>query len=455
MNRSTALHLLQLAAVSRVTLRLAPWTARFAAILSLLNGLLALGVPTVMSLPRRPSVLGDALPFGLHHGGRPLSAVFGMLLVYLAYHLARRRRVAWWLAVTAAIVALATHLLKAGTGPLALGPALLLVLLVISRPQFTVRSEPWSVAQGVGLAVGVAALAFAYGMLGFTYLDQHDFGFDFTLTEAARRTLRQMLLVGNPDLQVGTRYARWFLHSLDAATFAGASLIAFTIALPIRYRHRTLPHERAEVRALLEEYGGSSLDVFKCSPDKAYIFDRSRRGAVAYRVAAGCAVALGSPVGEPDAAEAALDAFLALCGDNGWLPAFHQVTPAMLPVYRMHGMQVLKVGEEASVDLDRFAAETSSQKWCRYLLRRFEHEGCVLKHVEPPLTSHLLDEIEAISDGWLTIPGRRERGFTLGQWSRDSTSGRRRSTWCATVLVSRRPSRTWCRPTGRVRRRWT
>lgn len=67
---------------------------------------------------------------------------------------------AWWLAVTAAIVALATHLLKAGTGPLALGPAL---LLVISRPQFTVRSEPWSVAQGVGLAVGVAALAFAYG----------------------------------------------------------------------------------------------------------------------------------------------------------------------------------------------------------------------------------------------------------------------------------------------------
>ena len=209
------------------------------------------------------------------------------------------------------------------------------------------------------------------------------------------------------------------MHSLDAATFAGASLIAFTIALPIRYRHRTLPHERAEVRALLEEYGSSSLDVFKCWPDKAYIFDRSRRGDVAYRVVAGCAVALGSPVGESDAAEAALDAFLALCGDNGWLPAFHQVTPAMFPVYRMHGMPLLKVGEEASVDLDRFAAETSSQKWCRYLLCRFEREGYVLKHVAPPLTSHLLDEIEAISDGWLTIPGRRERGFTLGQWSRD------------------------------------
>ncbi len=334
MNRNTALHLPRPAAVNRLMLRLAPWTARSAAFFSLLNGLLALGVPTVMRLPGRPSVLGDALPFGLHHWGRPLSAVFGMLLVYLAYHLARRRRVAWWLAVTAAIVALVAHFLKAGTGPLALGPALLLILLVVSRSQFTVRSELWSVVQGVALAVGVAVLAFAYGMLGFAYLDQRDFGFDFTLTEAARRTLRQMLLVGNPDLQAGTRYARWFLHSLDAATFAGASLIAFTIALPIRYRHRTLPHERAEVRALLEEYGGSSLDFFKCWPDKAYVFDRSRRGVVAYSVAAGCAVALGNPIGEPDGMEAALDLFLELCEDNGWLPAFHQVTPAMLPTYR-------------------------------------------------------------------------------------------------------------------------
>ncbi len=71
------------------------------------------------------------------------------------------------------------------------------------------------------------------------------------------------------------------------------------------------------------------------------------------------------------------------------------------------------------VDLDRFVAETSTQKWFRYLRRRFERDGCVLERVEAPLSSHLLDELAAISDGWLTIPGRRERGFTLGQWSRD------------------------------------
>lgn len=406
-------------AILGVAERVSPWGVRAAAVLALVNGLIALGLPTVMRLPRQPSLLGDALPFGLHHWGHPLSAAFGMVLVYLAYHLMRRRRVAWWLAVAASAVALTAHLLKAGTAPLALGPALLLVLLATSRRQFTVRSEPWSVAQGVVAAVGIAALAFAYGVLGFEYLDHRDFGVEFGLAQAVRHTARQMVLLGNPDLHAATRYARWFLYSLDAATFAGATLIAFTLALPIRYRHRTLPHERAEVRALLEQHGGSSLDVFKCWPDKAYVFDRTRQGAVAYSVAAGCAVALGNPTGDREAAEAALDDFLALCADNGWVAAFHQVTPEMLPAYRARGLQALKVGEEASVDLDRFAAETSTGKWFRYLRRRFEREGFRLERVEPPLSPHLLDELEEISRGWLTVPGRRERGFTLGQWSRD------------------------------------
>ncbi len=419
MNRSTTLRLGGAGPAGLAAVRLNPWTARLAALLSLVNGLLALGVPTVMRLPRRPSLLGDALPFGLHQTSRPLSAAFGMLLVYLAYHLFRRRHVAWWLAVAAAVVALTAHLLKLGTAPLALGPALLLLLLWVSRPQFTVRSELWTVAQGVGLAVGVAVLTLAYGVLGFEYLDRRDFGIDFAFRDALRHTLRQMLLLGNPDLYAGTRYARWFLHSLDAATFAGAWLIAVTLALPIRYRHRTLPHERAEVRALLEEYGGSSLDVFKTWPDKAYLFDPSRRGAVAYSVSTGCAVALGNPIGEPKAAEAALDDFLALCGDNGWLPAFHQVTPSALPAFRARRLEVLKVGEEASVDLDRFASVTADGKWFRYLRRRFEREGYALERFDPPLSARLLDELEGISDAWLTIPGRRERGFTLGQWGRE------------------------------------
>ncbi|MSQ29496.1 MAG: hypothetical protein EXR68_03290 [Dehalococcoidia bacterium] len=101
--------------------------------MALTNGLVALGVPTIMRLPRRPSLLGDALPLGLHHWGHPLSSAFVMLLVYLAYHLVCRRRVAWWLAVGASVAALTAHLLKFGTAPLALGPALLLVLLVINR----------------------------------------------------------------------------------------------------------------------------------------------------------------------------------------------------------------------------------------------------------------------------------------------------------------------------------
>ncbi|MSQ29494.1 MAG: DUF2156 domain-containing protein [Dehalococcoidia bacterium] len=103
-----------------------------------------------------------------------------------------------------------------------------------------------------------------------------------------------------------------------------------------------MPHERAEVRELLEEYGGSSLDAFKYWPGKAYVFDPSRRGVAAYSISAGCAIALGDPIGDPGSAQVALDHFLKLCNDNGWSPAFHQVPPDMLPAYLARGMQVLK-----------------------------------------------------------------------------------------------------------------
>ncbi|MSQ29493.1 MAG: DUF2156 domain-containing protein [Dehalococcoidia bacterium] len=81
------------------------------------------------------------------------------------------------------------------------------------------------------------------------------------------------------------------------------------------------------------------------------------------------------------------------------------------------------MGEEASVDLGRFVSETSESKWFRYLRRRFERGGYILERVEAPLSAQLLDELEGISNEWLTIPGRRERGFTLSQWSRDYLRG--------------------------------
>jgi phosphatidylglycerol lysyltransferase len=42
-----------------------------------------------------------------------------------------------------------------------------------------------------------------------------------------------------------------------------------------------------------------------------------------------------------------------------------------------------------------------------------------VRHYVPPYSPAILEEVEEVSNEWLSIPGRRERGFTLGSFSRN------------------------------------
>jgi len=295
----------------------------------------------------------------------------------------------------------------------------LLIALIASRRRFTVRSERETVARGVAFALVLLLLALVYGVAGFYLLDQRDFGVVFGLGDSIRRAVREFVLLGNPDITAHTRHAHVFLDSLDAVGGLAAALALFSLAMPVRYRLRTQPHERLLVQHLLDEYGGASQDFFKLWPDKSYVFAPDRRAAVAYAVRSGVAVALGDPVGEPSAIPVALDAFLRLCRDNAWLPAFHQVSPLLLTLYRSRDMQVLKIGEEASVELTQLRERLETSKSLRQLRRRFEREQFRVERVEAPVGGVLFAELEAVSAEWLSIPGRRERRFTMGRFERD------------------------------------
>jgi phosphatidylglycerol lysyltransferase len=82
-------------------------------------------------------------------------------------------------------------------------------------------------------------------------------------------------------------------------------------------------------------------------------------------------------------------------------------------------LDVLKVGEEAVVDLDKFASETSKGKNFKSKVKKFEKEGYALERLAPPHSRELVDTVESVSNAWLSLPGRRERGFSLGWFERE------------------------------------
>ena len=380
------------------------------------NGLLGIVSVLVARFRDRPSLFNMPLPFGLYHWSRSLTLLFGFVLAYLSFHLLQRRRAAWGLALGGAILAAIAHVGRGHLWYAALAPATLVVLLLLFRQRFTVRSEPRSIAQGVGLMLLSLFVALAYGTLGFWLLDKKDFGLEFNLAGALLRTLREFSLMGNSDLVAHTRHARWFLDSLDLLGVAAGVFALYSLFRPVAYRQRTLPQQRTLMKSILEQYGGTSLDYFKLWPDKSYFFSTDRRCGIAYKMVGGVALALGDPVGPVEGLEDTTRAFLRFCTDNGWDLAFHQALPGLLPMYHRLGLQSLKIGEEAVVSLEQLVETLKHSKHLRHSRNKFEREGYKLVRYLPPHDPALLSQLKEVSDEWLQIPGRRERSFSLGRF---------------------------------------
>jgi phosphatidylglycerol lysyltransferase len=396
-----------------------PWYRHYAvwliSLLTLASGLLNI-LPLLFHRFHESGQPYSWLPFWVFNWGRSATLIIGFSLVYLSFHLFRRRLAAWWLTVIASMLSLILHVLRIHPIFSAAGPLLTLVWLLFLRKQFSVKSEPATIYRGLIFSLLILGLAIVYGTTGFFLLEKRDLGVELGFWQSLQMAIRELLYIGNPDTPALTMYAKWFLESLNVLGLASLILIGFSLVQPLRYRFRILPLEREEARTILEQYGKSALDYFKIWHDKSYYFSPDRKCFIAYRAAVGIAISLGDPVGPPEGIAETVKGFSEYCHNNGWSIAFHQVLPDNIGMYRNMGYQVFKVGEEAVVDLSRFTSQTNNQKWFRYIRRRFESGGFRVEYLTPPHKPETLQEVEQVSRQWLTLPGRRERGFTLGRF---------------------------------------
>lgn len=76
----------------------------------------------------------------------------------------------------------------------------------------------------------------------------------------------------------------------------------------------------------------------------------------------------------------------------------------------------MTIGQEATVPLDTFSLSGKSMGSLRSARNRAQRAGRQVSAIEPPLPDDLVQELHELSDEWLTLDGRRERTFTLGQF---------------------------------------
>jgi phosphatidylglycerol lysyltransferase len=369
--------------------------------------------------PGRAAILREIFPLVFIHLSRFFTLLTGFALIILSINIYKRKKRAFQLTLLLTILSVFFYLTKGLNYEEAILSLILIVLLFLNRKEFVVRSSISSLGWGF-IQLGVALMAaMVYGVIGFWLLDTREFGINFTIVDSIRQTLSFLSLSGIPEIVPRTHHARWFLDSLYVITITAMIYALFAIFRPAVYRFRTLPYERKMAGDITARYGRSSLDYFKYWHDKAFFFSESRKCYIAFRFGNGFAVALGDPVGPEDEIETIIRSFDEFCMYNDWRIAFHQTLPDFLPIYQKLGFRKLKIGDDAIVNLSDFSLDGKEAKKLRHTINQLEKQGVVFSRFDPPIASENMSQLKAVSDGWLQIPGRRERTFTLGMFETD------------------------------------
>ena len=370
-------------------------------------------------LPGRKTALIEVFSLGFLHISRYLSLLTGFALAVSSVNIFKRKKRAYRLVILLAGLSVVFHLAKGLDYEEAASSLALMAALFLARKSFTVKSSIPDLRSTLARLTITFAATLLYGTLGFWLLDQRDFGINFSVADSIRRTIAALAFASDPALVPRTHFALWFLDSLDLVSVTALVYVLYSLFRPVFYQLRTLPHERDRAAEILDAHGRSSLDPFKLLSDKTYFFSPSNRAFLAYRMAGNFAVVLADPVGPEEEIAGIIRSFKETCDENDWKLAFYQALPDFLPLYRQAGFKKMKVGDDAIVDLEDFRLDGKSMKHVRHAVNQFQKAGIRAVYYEPPIPDDILAGIRDVSDDWLQIPGRRERGFTVGVFSEE------------------------------------
>ena len=385
----------------------------------MLSGVITLFSVISPGLPERREILLRVVPMEFLHLSRFLSLLIGFGLVVSSINIYKRKIRAMYVVSALATLSVVFHLTKALDYEEALVSFFLLAILFFTRKWYTVKSDyPDPHALYMRLGVG-AVFAIVYGIAGFWFLDPREFGINFSIGESISNTIQFLTFQGDPMIVPRTMFATWFIESLYLISLTVIAYTFITLYKPVIYRFRTHPHELQQAKEIVEHHGRASLDYFKFWPDKALFFSDSRKSVIAYKVGGSFAMVLGDPVGLEEETGQIISTFMEYCRRNDWGFGFYQTLPDFLPVYDNLGLNKMKIGDEAIIELQGFFGEGGKSKNLRNRVNHLEKEGIRMIWHDPPVPEGIISEAKEVSDEWLKLPGHHESVFSLGTFDRD------------------------------------
>jgi phosphatidylglycerol lysyltransferase len=371
-------------------------TPQATAIAVFLAGAVLLFSGATPSLTNRVAFLRDFVPLPVMELSHLLGSAVGIGLLILAHGLYKRLNAAWWLTIWLLCAGILLSLLKGFDYEEATILAIVVVLLASARHRFRRRaslmaqhySGPWIIALCLVLVTVAWLVVFAYRHL--TY--DNELWWQFAFHASAPRSLRASLLA----VLIAAAYGLWRVLRPAPPPFSA-------------------PSEADVVRvAELVKQSNDTTANLALLGDKILKFNAERTACIMFQVSGSSWVAMGDPIGPPEAGEELAWQFLEDCDAMAVSPVFYQVTPDRLPLYIDLGFTLSKLGEEARVPLREFSLEGPARADLRQTHRRALRDAAVFEMVPQSEAAAIVPQLRSVSDAWLEEKNTGEKRFSLG-----------------------------------------
>ncbi|MET0920439.1 MAG: phosphatidylglycerol lysyltransferase domain-containing protein, partial [Acidimicrobiia bacterium] len=414
---------------SRLPVRAIAW-------LVALGGILAIAslVPWVhrSAEPLRDTVL----PLWSRVTGHVTVMLLGIVLLFAADQLAKRKHRAWQLATVVTGAAFVLHLVK-GPHPFAAAyTGLLFVLLVAFRDRFDARSDPPSALRLLRAIPMYLAVVYGVGILALVVERDH-LSPSLTVAGALETVTLGLVGISGPYTYESRYFSELYPAALLAFGIFGLVGLLWLLFRPLVARAPHRQEDWDEAERLVRSYGWDTLAYFALRDDKSFFFASDGEAMIAYTYMGGHGLAAGDPIGRPESIPLVVDEFLAFCRARAWQPGFLAVRESDLPLYSSRGLRHIYLGDEAIIHCKRFDLDTPAARSVRQAVRRVDRTHTFRVLSEATATPEVIAALNAISERWR---GKNpERGFTM-DLAQDVTGANPEFLLCVAFDDQQRPS---------------
>lgn len=372
----------------------------FFSLMTFIGGMILLFSGSTPAEHHRMHWLTHIMPLPVLEISHFLASLFGVMLLLLSRGIYRRFDSAWHLTLYMFAGGALFTFLKGIDYEEAIILLVMFLILLPSRREFfrkgsfvSDRYTPgWVAVIGLALASSLWLGFFAYKHVAYS----NELWWQFSLHGHASRFLRAN--VGAMALLLG--FSLYRLLSPGRLRFAAST-----------------PVDESVVRRIVEVFSNKSNAHLAFLGDKSFLVSEHSDAFIMYGHSGRSWVAMGDPVGDEKTFRTLVWQYKELCDKHGGWPVFYEVSKRDLGLYVEIGLTLLKMGEEACVELRKFSLEGSHRKGLRNVMNKLSQEGWEFEVIAQENVPPLLPTFRAISDSWLNARNTREKRFSLGNFN--------------------------------------